>query len=1525
MSIDPVLLVSNECNTVMSAMRKNARWAHAGVASILGSSGYSPDGNLSPGLPIRASTEPKDPGDMSTSLISGFANLRAELMTCTDIQSVSLCSVLRPFLDVIVSQSTTGTITLAALIAVEKFFSLGVVTADNKDLRQGLQETAVAITHCRFEATDQAEDDAVLLKILALMEQLVSSDRHRELLPDRSVCEIVETCLSMACQMRRGDVLRRAAEMTMIKLTETVFRRLSSIDPESTEEADALSDRQVQLSNETSNPHVDIHRGSVIEDVGSNIKVKEQEDEETPAPSSDLETAGQSDESEKAEQDKHTSEGEEAEKTEKLGDTKEDIEETEPYGINAIREIFRVLISILDHKNAYQYTDSTRAMVLRLVNIIFEVSGKEIAQHPSLMSLTSGTLCKHLFQLARYDNPAILHLTLRAIVTIFQTCRPHLKLQLEFIFTYLLTCLSPVGDIPREPDVDAVFYEGVPTAPRLINPSRTATNTPTPQTSNSSSANLTKPSTPVPFGPNFMTMKSPAARETMVEALTSLVRSPRFLTDVFVNYDCDVDRADLCEDLIGFLCRSAYPDSATWSTPSVPPLCLEAILAFLASLSAGINTSYDEETKKNVEKVLETKAQKKVAISVTDSFNENPKKGLAMLSEKKIIPDDSPQSIAKFLKEAGRIDKKVLGEFFAKSANRKVMELFIELFDFSHKRLDEALREFLSSFRLPGESQQIEVIFEKFADQYCKGEGNTEEIANNDAAFVLSYAVIMLNTDQHSPQVKKSMTLDQFRHNLRGANDGKDFSPDYLEEIYRTIKSREIIMPDEHDNDETFEYAWKQMLVKISQAGDMKSGSFLGAFDKPVFETNWKPIITTLAYVFATATDDTVFSRVISGFDQAAKIASAYNIPGVIDHIIECLARMSSLSVGDLSAPTSNVEVEIEDTGLVTVSQLSVPFGSDYKAQMATVILFQVARSYASVITSSWDLLLSVLANLFLYNLAPPMDSPVMKEYGIGPIPPVKPQYSFKRAKGGREVGLLSTLSSYLTGYGDQGQEPSDEEVEATLSTIDCVAACGVDALYDIILKMDADALQRLIAAVVSKLPRLVDSSPSYKQSYYSTTLYFLELAVSLTVSSIEVARKTGPTLLPVLYTLNSNWEALDHELIGYTTAFALIVLQKLDDSYKTQLESHLKVILNMNAKVLQMSSSRLSTALVDMLKEDLWTRSQVGASYDFWQLLQAMCKDGVCGKQVLSRIKPQIEGGNLVTRDNFEDILKVLGTIANSTAAQAKHEARQVEKLRRAHRGKQADEKLAQLEQDVKDYVSISMDSLAVMENMNQHIEKVATEEDSDLYYTYIQALSRQCINPSRKVRTVALSTFDRVLLSPHLKDRPQFSWLATFEKALFPLIGSLLDPEVYDTDAEGMAITRLHVASLLCKVFLQYALRVQKSDRQELMDLWMKILETLDRLINSGQRDTLRESVVESLKNVLLVLQSSEFNDDDKLWEETWKRIDGFLPGLKEELPTKDSKPDAPAEADKPEAPKSDETEPAQSTETTQTTDEK
>src|SRR5690606_5081601 len=119
---------------------------------------------------------------------------------------------------------------------------------------------------------------------------------------------------------------------------------------------------------------------------------------------------------------------------------------------------------------------------------------------------------------------------------------------------------------------------------------------------------------------------------------------------------------------------------------------------------------------------------------------------------------------------------------------------FLDLFDFSGKRVDEALRGLLESFRLPGESPLIERIVNCFSEKYC-AIPDQQEATDKDAVFILTYAIIMLNTDQHNPNLKseKRMAFEDFSRNLRGQNEGKDFSREYLKDIFDSIKLNEII------------------------------------------------------------------------------------------------------------------------------------------------------------------------------------------------------------------------------------------------------------------------------------------------------------------------------------------------------------------------------------------------------------------------------------------------------------------------------------------------------------------------------------------------------------------------------------------------------------------------------------------------------------------------------------------------------------------------------------------------------------
>lgn len=121
-------------------------------------------------------------------------------------------------------------------------------------------------------------------------------------------------------------------------------------------------------------------------------------------------------------------------------------------------------------------------------------------------------------------------------------------------------------------------------------------------------------------------------------------------------------------------------------------------------------------------------------------------------------------------------------------------------------------------------------------------------------------------------------------------------------------------------------------------------------------------------------------------------------------------------------------------------------------------------------------------------------------------------------------------------------------------------------------------------------------------------------------------------------------------------------------------------------------------------------------------------------------------------------------------------------------------------------------------------------------------EALTTQCTNPRREIRQLAFNSLQRALFSPELTSSDHREWTAIFGEVLFPLILRLLKPEVFSSDRDGMSETRVQAASLLCKVFLQYL--VLLSEWEGMLDLWLKIIDILDRLMNSGQGDSLVRS---------------------------------------------------------------------------------
>ena len=79
--------------------------------------------------------------------------------------------------------------------------------------------------------------------------------------------------------------------------------------------------------------------------------------------------------------------------------------------------------------------------------------------------------------------------------------------------------------------------------------------------------------------------------------------------------------------------------------------------------------------------------------------------------------------------------------------------------------------------------------------RYCAD--NPDLFKNADTAYVLAYAVILLNTDAHNPMVWPKMSKSDFIR-MNAVNDAEECAPtELLEEIYDSIVKEEIKMKDD--------------------------------------------------------------------------------------------------------------------------------------------------------------------------------------------------------------------------------------------------------------------------------------------------------------------------------------------------------------------------------------------------------------------------------------------------------------------------------------------------------------------------------------------------------------------------------------------------------------------------------------------------------------------------------------------------------------------------------------------------------
>uniref|UniRef100_A0A8C2YQ59 Cytohesin 1 n=1 Tax=Chinchilla lanigera TaxID=34839 RepID=A0A8C2YQ59_CHILA len=215
----------------------------------------------------------------------------------------------------------------------------------------------------------------------------------------------------------------------------------------------------------------------------------------------------------------------------------------------------------------------------------------------------------------------------------------------------------------------------------------------------------------------------------------------------------------------------------------------------IAEVANEIESLGSTEERKNMQR------NKQVAMG-RKKFNMDPKKGIQFLIENDLLKNTC-EDIAQFLYKGEGLNKTAIGDYLGErdEFNIQVLHAFVELHEFTDLNLVQALRQFLWSFRLPGEAQKIDRMMEAFAQRYCQC--NSGVFQSTDTCYVLSFAIIMLNTSLHNPNVKDKPTVERFIGMNRGINDGGDLPEELLRNLYESIKNEPFKIPEDDGNDLT--------------------------------------------------------------------------------------------------------------------------------------------------------------------------------------------------------------------------------------------------------------------------------------------------------------------------------------------------------------------------------------------------------------------------------------------------------------------------------------------------------------------------------------------------------------------------------------------------------------------------------------------------------------------------------------------------------------------------------------------------
>ena len=937
-----------------------------------------------------------------------------------------------------------------------------------------------------------------------------------------------------------------------------------------------------------------------------------------------------------------------------------------------------------------------------------------------------------------------------------------------------------------------------------------------------------------------------------------------------------------------FLYKNSYPpDGSLYSTHI---LTLEGLLSIARGIVDNIKSPLPGLL--DGELVRRRKQIKKNLIRGAKEFNEKKKdERFAFLQEVNLLPKPlTAHSLARFFRTTPQLDKTIVGEILGgnKEFELSVLEAYLKTFKMESDFLG-VLRTFLESFKIPGESQIIQRVLERFSHHFFEAHEAEGVYANEDAVFLLSYAMLILHVDNHNEKIVNKMTEAQFKKTLRGTNGDKDFPEDMLARIYYSVSTTEIKIYEDYFDGPVTPFRWRGLQKRAKRFANFSLHTE-GICDKEIFSLMWGRIISAIGVVFHNSYNNEILAKATEGFKLCGEISAHFGMSDVFDNLIVTLCKHSHLLV----ARSHNARINPV-----------IFFGSSDKAQIATELVFEFTREYGNHLREGWRNIVDAILNLNsvkllkmpqLFALPAFLDMPVTESAAAkAPV------------RGGS--GIFSLFGGSWFGGDEHEQrvetvrekEPMDfdspQDYQFSKAASDCISKCRIDEIIASSARLHSDSLVYLVKALIlgSVRSHAVDhvaDTPTPGDQHFSeeSSQLCLDLLTQITLLNehriVMIWVLVNEHMTDLIASELSSPSLVERSISNLLILCCSFFRQKdISDKLLRSIQSALLASQKRKIKV-KVISYKFSAAILRML----CLNPTVLLSPSHWPttvaVLQFSLKSTEGAHNVVLALKSILFSCGLDEDDLMETnkclALAGLGTSKDAKVALEFEQWKDVLHL---------SELLCKLEGDEAISGTVLVDLVAVLDVLYLASPKLVSKLPRDAaedashqswrlgWQPVLSLICDLCCHRQSIVRHGAITALQCLLLSNQMSICTPPLWLLCFKTILLPMLEHLASLSGRKTAMDPVQLeqTRMRAFAVVHKIFLIYLPLLAKLD--DFADLWTSVLDINERFLQIQGNDTLAEAVPESLKNVLLVLFDAEvLVEGTPLTEYTWERISKF-----------------------------------------------